>query len=48
MAVVVAPDGSRRLRADREGPRERPEELGRAVAGELLARGARGILAESS
>jgi hydroxymethylbilane synthase len=47
MAVVVAPDGSRHLRAGRDGPRETPEELGRAVAEELLARGAGAILTES-
>jgi len=46
MAVVVAPDGSRHLRFELDGSRETPEELGRAVAKELLTRGAGGILAQ--
>lgn len=45
MAVVVAPDGSECLRT--EGFGSSPEELGRSVAAELLARGAGGILAAS-
>ncbi len=47
MAAVVAQDGSRCLRAQRTGPLRNPEDLGRAVAEELLAQGARSILAES-
>jgi hydroxymethylbilane synthase len=46
MAAVVAQDGSRCLRARRTGPLANPEDLGRAVAGELLAQGARSILVE--
>lgn len=45
-AVVVSPDGTRHLRASAEGARERPVDLGRAVAEELLSRGAAAILSE--
>ncbi|HEY3937874.1 MAG TPA: hydroxymethylbilane synthase [Bryobacteraceae bacterium] len=45
MAVVIAADGSEYLRA--EGSGSSPEDLGRTVAAELLARGAGGILAAS-
>ncbi len=47
IAVVISPDGGRHLKVRKSGPRERPEELGRAVADDLLARGAGKILAES-
>lgn len=43
--VVVAPDGSRRLRAQGAAPAEDGEQLGRRLARELLARGAGSILA---
>jgi hydroxymethylbilane synthase len=49
-AVVVAPDGSECLRAEAEGSSPEgsfSEELGQAVAADLLARGAGGILAAS-
>ncbi|MBV8809336.1 MAG: hydroxymethylbilane synthase [Acidobacteriaceae bacterium] len=48
MAAVVAKDGSRCLRAQLTGSWDSPEDLGRAVAEELLAQGARSILAEHS
>jgi len=44
-AAVVAPDGSKRLRAEGEG--EDAGELGRLIAAELIERGAREILAAS-
>ncbi len=44
-AVVVSPDGSRHVSAIRCGSRSAPEQLGRAVAEELLAQGAAGLLA---
>jgi hydroxymethylbilane synthase len=44
--VVVSPDGSRHLRVSAQGPRERPSELGRLVAEDLLSRGAGAILSE--
>ncbi len=47
-AVVVAPDGSRHLRASAEDSPERWEQLGRRVAADLLARGADSILASLS
>jgi hydroxymethylbilane synthase len=47
VAVVVSPDGTRCLRAHAAGSRDRPEELGQAVAADLLARGADKILSES-
>jgi hydroxymethylbilane synthase len=47
VAVVVSPDGARSLRAHASGPRHRPEELGQAVATDLLSRGADQILSES-
>jgi hydroxymethylbilane synthase len=43
-AVVVAPDGSKHLRATAEGPAESGEQLGRHVAEDLLSRGAGAIL----
>ena len=46
MAVVVSPDGSRHLRANAEGPRDRPVEVGERVAKDLLSRGAGAILSE--
>lgn len=46
-AVVVSPDGSRRLQAEVEGACNRPEELGRAAAADLLAKGAGTILAQN-
>ncbi len=47
IAIVVSPDGSRHLRATATGARNFPEDLGESIAGELLARGAGDILAES-
>ncbi len=44
-AVVVAPDGSRHLRAHGEALAPEGEQLGRRIARELLARGAGSILA---
>ncbi|MBV8867145.1 MAG: hydroxymethylbilane synthase [Acidobacteriaceae bacterium] len=44
-AVVVAPDGSRHLRAQSEARATDGAQLGRSVAEELLARGAASILA---
>ena len=38
------PDGSHIIRADLRGPAEQGEQLGIALADELLARGARAIL----
>lgn len=46
-AIVVSPDGSRHLSATRCGSRSAPEELGRAVAAELLSQGAAGLLAQT-
>jgi hydroxymethylbilane synthase len=43
-AVVIQPDGSRRLEGQVTGPRTAPEELGRRLAGELWARGAQQLL----
>lgn len=48
MAIVISPDGTRHVRASRQGPAENPEELGRAAAWELLQRGAREILLQSA
>ena len=45
-ALVVSPDGQRHLRAAAEGAVSAPESVGRAVAEDLLRRGAAGILAE--
>lgn len=47
IAVVVSPDGMRCLRAHAAGSRHHPEELGQAVAADLLSRGADKILRES-
>lgn len=44
-AVVVDPDGRTRIEAARSGRFDQPEELGRAVAQELLDRGAGRVLA---
>jgi hydroxymethylbilane synthase len=43
--LVATPDGRRTVRAELEGPRAAPERLGEEVAGLLLARGARAVLA---
>jgi hydroxymethylbilane synthase len=45
-AVVVSPDGMHCLRVEAAGAH--PEELGRSVAADLLARGAAGLLAQSA
>ena len=47
LGVVISPDGSHHLQASAIGPRSRPEELGRSVADQLLAKGADKILAAS-
>jgi hydroxymethylbilane synthase len=44
LAIVAAPDGSQIIRASAEGPATDATALGRSVAQELLARGAREIL----
>jgi len=44
-AAVFSPDGSRTLREEAEGPAERPEDLGREVGRQLLARGAGELIA---
>lgn len=43
--AVFAPDGSRTLREEAEGPAADPESLGREVAERLLARGAEALIA---
>ncbi|MEK6606974.1 MAG: hydroxymethylbilane synthase [Myxococcota bacterium] len=43
--LIGAPDGSRLARASTDGPADRPEEAGRALADRLLAAGGREILA---
>ena len=43
-AVVLSADGARTAEAERSGPADRPRELGRAVALELVTRGAREII----
>jgi hydroxymethylbilane synthase len=45
-ALIARPDGSQMLRAQRSGPAVEPEQLGRAVAEELLGRGGDAILAD--
>ena len=45
-AVVISQDGTRYLRESGEGSPDHPDEIGRAVADELLRRGARTILSE--
>jgi hydroxymethylbilane synthase len=45
-AIVVSPDGARRVRHAATGGTAAPEELGRRLAGELAARGAVAILDE--
>ncbi|MFL6353505.1 MAG: hydroxymethylbilane synthase [Bryobacteraceae bacterium] len=47
IAVVLSPDGERCLRVEAAGPRHSPEELGQAVAADLITRGAGKILSES-
>ena len=47
IAVVVSPDGMHHVRTSSIGNREHPEALGRAVADELLAKGAGELLAQS-
>jgi hydroxymethylbilane synthase len=42
--LVIAPDGSQCVAGDRTGSAQAPEELGAALAAELLARGARSLL----
>jgi hydroxymethylbilane synthase len=42
--VVLQPDGRRRIEASIAGPRATPEDLGRRLAEDLLARGARELL----
>ena len=42
--LVGNPDGSRIIRADIRGPAQQAEQLGAALADELLAQGARAIL----
>src|SRR5262249_6858708 len=44
--VVIRPDGTRRIEAQRAGPRTDPEEIGRQLGGELLTRGAAELLKE--
>ena len=44
VAVVATPDGSQLIRAERTGPLTQPGRLGRGVAADLRARGAREIL----
>jgi hydroxymethylbilane synthase len=46
MAVVVAPDGSRAVRAEARGPADHAAELGQRVAAQLIEDGAEDILAE--
>ena len=46
MAVVVAPDGSRAVRAEARGPADHAAELGQRVAAQLVQDGAEDILAE--
>jgi hydroxymethylbilane synthase len=42
--VVLPPDGTQRIAEEATGPADNPEELGRHLAGMLLAKGARGLL----
>jgi hydroxymethylbilane synthase len=44
--LIGVPDGSRILRGSRSGSVSDPEEVGVALAGELLSRGGREILDE--
>ncbi len=44
-AAVLAPDGSRRVADEAEGPALEAEEVGRRLAGRMLAQGARELLA---
>lgn len=46
MAVVISPNGSKCVRGRATGAPDAPEELGRALAEDLLSRGANAILAE--
>ncbi|OON38556.1 hydroxymethylbilane synthase [Izhakiella australiensis] len=45
-ALVGSPDGREMVYGERRGPREQAEQMGISLADELLARGARAILAE--
>lgn len=45
LGVVASPDGSRCVRAERRGPASAAEEIGSLLAGELLDRGGREVLA---
>ncbi len=47
IAIVLSQDGARHVRANATGAPSAAEQLGRAVAADLIARGARDILAES-
>src|SRR5207244_991528 len=47
VAVVVAPDGSRAIRAESRGPRERAAVIGAHAGAQLLADGAAEILASA-
>jgi hydroxymethylbilane synthase len=47
MAVVLSPDGSRSVKSRGRRERQTAEELGRAIAEDLIAQGALAILAES-
>jgi hydroxymethylbilane synthase len=43
-AIVCSPDGRQVVRAHATGPSSEPTEIGRRVADDLAAQGARGIL----
>lgn len=43
-ALIISPDGSRRVKTSAEGPAHDPEELGRQLARDLLAQGGRDLL----
>jgi hydroxymethylbilane synthase len=45
--LVIAPDGSQSVAGDRTGSTQAPEELGAALAADLLVRGARALLENS-
>jgi|SRR5579875_1709778 len=47
-AVVLSPDGSRHVQSRKTGALSAAEDLGRAVGNDLIAKGARSILAESA
>ncbi|NOZ82940.1 MAG: hydroxymethylbilane synthase [Euryarchaeota archaeon] len=44
LGVVLSPDGSRRIAVEVEGSADKPEELGKRAAAELLDRGARELI----